>query len=117
MGERLSRLALDGGSGSFYTRRQNLCDARCAEAAEAKLASRVLDHDDPREPSELTPHRADRGQGNADPLEPCVPSDVHAVRREGESVGGRIDSTANPQAPHPLVPLADGSRNRFRKMP
>jgi len=39
--------------GSWYMRRKNACNARCAEAAKPKLTSSMCDYDDTREATEL----------------------------------------------------------------
>jgi hypothetical protein len=100
------------GLGSRYMRRKNACYVRCAEAAKPKLTLSMLDYDDPREPTELTPHRPDRGQRNVNRLEPSVKCGIHAVGCKRKGIDGDFDSAADPQAANSFARTMDSSGNQ-----
>jgi len=100
--------------GSWYMRRKNACNVRCAEAAEPKLTLSMLDHDDPREPTELSPHRPDRGQRTVNRLKSGVKRGIHAVGCKHTGIGRDLDSAANPQATKSFARTMDSSGNHVR---
>ena len=102
------------GLGPRYMTRKKAGDARCAEAAKPKLTFSVLDHNDSCEPTELTPYRVDRWQGNLDCRKASVQCGIQAIRGESNGFSGRLNPAAHPQAPISLARLTDSPKSHGR---